>query len=186
MRPVNIIAISPYDVPAGAVGMCVKQGALGRLIARRQGGIPYSHVVLATGRGEMVHAPWRWVAHEPITRRWPRREIDWWAPRRPLTDEEARQLRAIAHTIHDRITYSWWAIASFVLLGYPTRRGHGVYCSYLVAELWRVLRDYDFSGVGRTWQVAPREILARLNARIGYWTYIGTTGIAGRHYQATQ
>jgi len=39
-----------------------------------------------------------------------------------------------------------------------------------------VLRNYDFSGVGRTWQVAPREILARLNARLGYWTYIGTTG----------
>lgn len=176
MRPDPIRMIYPADVPPGAVGMCLRQGVLGRMIARRQGGIAYSHVALATGKGEMVHAPWRWTAHERISRRWPRREIDWWAPRIPLTPAEMRQLRAIAHTIHGRIRYSWLAIAQYLVRGYPTCRGHGVYCSYLVAELWLVMRAYDFSGVGRTWQVAPREILARLRDPHGYWRYVGTTG----------
>lgn len=175
MRPQRITRIAPRDVPPGAVGMCVTQGAIGRIIAHRQGGIPYSHVVIGTGRGQMLHAIFPRARHEPIDYRWPDREIDWFAPRKPLSADRVNDLRSAAHMLHDRAWYSIRALVEFVVHGYPRKRGWGVYCSQLVGELW-LLFGYDFTGIRKPWQCDPRAILARVNAPHGPWIYIGTTG----------
>lgn len=158
--------------PIGSIGFCAATGNwFSRQIAKRQGielenGQGVSHVNIFVGEGEIPEGergPLVWDATTPRTRLtllpyWDDRFVEWYAPRAPFYEEEKRILRSVAKFTHDRIPYGYWDIASFVLFGFPRRRDSGLYCSEGVAEMYLTVRSYDFSRIGKPWQVDPRTL----------------------------
>ena len=147
-------------LPAGAVGMCRPTGIIGRIIAWRQG-MPYSHAVVALGNGRVWESTWRWtrITEEPYwTERDPDQTVDWWAPTEPCSAEQERVLKSVAYFTAGRIRYGLIALLAFVIRGVPGKRGHDLFCTYGVAEMYMSARDFDFSGCEQPWNLNIREL----------------------------
>jgi hypothetical protein len=150
-------------IPALSIGFVPPSGRIGRLVASRQdftlmNGEACSHIVVALGNGRVIDSTWKWVRIKDEAY-WQKRRPEWWAPTSPLTTEEGRVLKSNAYMIEGRIGYSVNALVrGFLLGGYPEKRGHGLFCSYLAAELLLVVRDIDVSTFRKPFQVDPRAL----------------------------
>ena len=156
-------------LPAGAPGMKrpVKglKGIVGRIIAKRQG-IPYSHTGIALGNGFVLESTMLYTKISP-EEHW--EGTDWWELYHPLGAERQRQLRSLAYFIRDRIKYSWWDhLCMFLFKGVPGKRGHGLVCTYLVAEVMMTLLNIDMTTIKQPWNMDLREELSFLNSS-GYF-----------------
>lgn len=147
-------------IPVGSVGIVKASSFIGKLIAKRQG-LPYSHVVIYIGNGEVLDSTWKWTRIRPIEY-WERREVTWFAPLWEFNDEEQRSLRSLAKMIRGRIKYDWWALFQILLYGTVQGRRHGLFCSYLVAEIYMVIKGWDISRTSTPWTVDVRSLFVAL------------------------
>lgn len=133
-------------------------GFVGRTIAKRIG-VPFSHTAVALGNGWVAESTWKWIK---LTREetWVGKGI-WFMPPFRLSEERQRVGRSIAYFTQGRIKYSLKAgLFDFLLRGVPGGRGHGLFCSYFVAEWYMTVADVDISGVKKPWLVTPADVLS--------------------------
>lgn len=148
--------------PAGAVAIMAPDSTLGKLIAKRSG-VDFSHVAIALGNGNTLDStsPWTRITTEDYWKN-SKRYIEWYAPVVEFSEEETRLLKSIAKMIEGRIRYGYADLAEFLIKGVPGKRGHYLFCTYLVAEMYMVIRNLDLSGCEQPWNMDIRETLQAL------------------------
>lgn len=158
-----------YVPPAGAIGLVHATSWVGQRIARKQG-VPFSHAIVAIGTSGANGPQVLDVA--PKTARitslfdWGLKgqRVDWYAWNDPLTAEEVRTLRSLAHIVDTRIRYDYLALLRLALGNYSPSdaRPHRMFCTHLVATVLMLLRDYDIDGNQQPWNVTPRTLSGAL------------------------
>lgn len=148
--------------PAGAVALVEPKpgNVIGQMIATHEGE-PHSHAIMAHGNGNIIDStsPWTRITTESY---WADHKLVWYEPIVPFSPDEARLLKSISYMIRDRIAYGYTNLVEFAFKGAPKERGHFLFCTYLVAEMYMAIRDYDISGTEEPWKVGIRKLALAL------------------------
>lgn len=172
-------------LPAGAIGLVRPRwpNLIGQLIRIHQE-VPYSHVTVALGNGLCIDQPWYWTRLR-TERYWlGTGRVEWWAPTPSFRDEQARVLRSMSYMLEGRIGYSLKGIWDHLWNG-SSDRGHRLFCSYLVAELYLTAWDFDFSGGDESpWNVDVARLLQVVTGSDAF-TRVATPKQSRRRYVST-
>lgn len=150
-------------IAPGTIGMCATaDSVVSRVISWRQN-VPYSHAIIHLGNGLVADSTWRWTRIEDESY-WldQDREIDWFEPVESFTEEQVRVLRSAAYFADDRMHYGIGMLLNFVIRGHNPGRGHTMYCSYFVGELYLTAADRDLHGLEMPWDLDMRGLLTAL------------------------
>lgn len=163
--------------PSGAIGFVHKTRTFySRAIAKHER-LPYGHAAIALGNGKAFEQPFFWSKMKSDTW-WEKHDekVDWWAPVQPFTPDQTRVLRSAAYLLRGRTFYDVPALFRLAGVGKPGR-GHGLFCSYLIAELYLTARDYDFSGAEKPWLVGLRDMWVALQDPADWYPLNGALSI---------